>query len=192
MSGTTDGTQRITIISKKSAVNDRANICPFIRLGELSGMVFSDYVKNGLRTEDRNDQLALGSRSSTRALPTRTGGRLPNRDYQQPNRMARERDARLASTATRYASRLARSVSRMMRCAKNLPSKRPDPSLPPLHCLKMRRDFLRQALRIGTSKNLSTHSLQFHPPSRSACAVGMAGWFLFRPDSSRPKDATAG
>src|ERR1035437_436260 len=75
MSGTTDGTQRITIISKKSAVNDRANICPFIRLGELSGMVFSDYVKNGLRTEDRNDQLALGCRSSTRALPTRTGGR---------------------------------------------------------------------------------------------------------------------
>src|SRR5687767_5518369 len=31
MSFTTDGTQRITIISRNSAVNDSANICHFIR-----------------------------------------------------------------------------------------------------------------------------------------------------------------
>src|SRR5476651_677887 len=55
MSGTTDGTQRITIISRKSAVNERANICPFMRLGGWSDMGWSDYVRNGLETEDRKD-----------------------------------------------------------------------------------------------------------------------------------------
>ncbi len=34
MSFTTDGTQRITIISKNNAVNDSANLCHFNRRGE--------------------------------------------------------------------------------------------------------------------------------------------------------------